>query len=295
MAIKFRQMFLLDCRSIKIRIEGYSSEEGLMTTSLSAITSNYGHLNGVENAYYGAYGYGLGYGGYYGGVYNTANAEQVKDRITNNYDIYATQQGLRSKQGVETLNNSQQCNLIAADLKAGEVDQASEKFKETFDAMKNLPQYANYSDSEICALIRDQYATTTGSDMVSDINKNSSGAFFQGFKRGVPLLGLLANKNSSADLISQVTNNDKSKGEKSAKVIGTTLGAATGAAAIVGLVKGAKAIDLFKGIKNICTTKATTGTAPKTKSWAIAAAVAGGIALVASLIQNVGSRKKNSK
>ncbi len=203
-------------------------------SSLSAITSNYGHLNGVEGAYYGLYDGGyFGYG--LGGVYSTANAEQAKERIANNYDVFATHQGLRSKQGVESINYNEQCLLIADSLKKGETDQVANDFEDIVKDMKNSPQYANYSYTEICSLIRKQYNTATGTDLVSDINKYASSSWLQGIKRSIPIFGVTANKNSKADLIALVTNNDKPRSEKTAKTLGYMTGAAVGGSAIAGL------------------------------------------------------------
>ena len=265
----------------------------MTVSSLATITSSYNHLNGIDAMMYDGYGgYGMGFGGYgmgFGGVWGKANAEHAKQRVADNYEVNATWQGYRSKQGVESANYTQQCLLIAEDLKKGETDQVAERFEDMVNAMKRSPQYANYSDSEICSLIRSQYATATGSDLVIDINKNASGAFIQGVKRSIPIFGLMVNKYSKADLVSLVTENSMSKSEKASKTLGYVTGAAAGTSAIAAVV--GLAYKNFDKISGLCTTAVKwveehvigKGNA---KYAAIGVAAVTGLAALASLFSN---------
>ncbi|MBE7706318.1 MAG: hypothetical protein E7Z91_03630 [Cyanobacteria bacterium SIG30] len=248
-------------------------------SNLSLITSGYSNLNGLGNAL-GGYGYYGGYG--YGGFSGAANAEEAKDRIANNYDVFATQQSYRNKQGVESINYEQQCALLYETLKNGEIDKASESFEEMVNQMKNSSQYASCSDAEIRALIRSQYATTTGSDLISDINKNASSALVQGLKRGVPILGLFAEETSEADMKAQVTGTDKTKSEKIGKVFGTVTGAGAG---VAGLATAGLAIKRSKGgllnkIKNLPFVKNNKGFIKTTGIVAIGVAALSGLCAI---------------
>ncbi len=216
----------------------------MAVSDLSLITG-YNSLNGLYNPYgMGCFGYGgmYGYGMY--GMFNNANKEYAKTNIANGYDVFATRRSYMSKPNVEDLANKQQCANVSSFLRARRPDDAAAQFETVVREMKSSPNFANYSDTQIRNLVRNQYATVLGTDVVTDIQETTPGPFFQGLKQGVPVLGtFFAHQDSSEDLIAQTTGTKRERTSILRKSLGAiTSGALFGAAAGAGL----KAVGQFK-------------------------------------------------
>jgi hypothetical protein len=237
----------------------------MAVSDLSLITG-YNSLNGLYNPYgMGCFGYS-GYGMY--GMFNGANKERAKTNIANGYDVFATRRSYMSKPNVEDLANKQQCANVSSFLRARRPDDAAAQFESIVREMKSSPNYANYSDIQIRNLVRNQYSTVLGTDVVTDIQETTPGPFFQGVKQGVPVLGtFFAHQDSSEDLIAQTTGTRRERTSLVRKSLG-----AVASGAVFGAAAGAAVKALGK-----C----------KYKSWKYVmlagAAISAGVGLVKSL------------
>ncbi len=239
----------------------------MAVSDLSLITG-YNSLNGLYNPY--GMGY-LGYGGMYGmyGFYNNANKEYAKTNIANGYDVFATRRSYMSKPNVEDLANKQQCANVSSFLRARRPDDAAAQFESIVREMKASPNFANYSDTQIRNLVRNQYATVLGTDVVSDIQETTSPPLLQGLKQGVPLFGtFFAHQDSSEDLIAQTTGTKRERTSILRKALGAVSSGAVFGAAVGAAVKAAGQF--------------------KYKSWRyvmfVGAAISAGVGLIKSLI-----------
>ena len=186
--------------------------------------------------------YGGGYG-MYGGYGINGDISIYENNLKNQYDVWQTQNGYANKPAVETQTIDNRCQDIGDLIVQGRTDDASEEIDKLIEELKQYPQYKNYNDKEIRAVLRNAYQNATGSDIVKDIEENTSSNFFQGVKQGLPFGGLAANKTTRAELIEKVTDVPQSKGSKTAEVAGAMI-AGTLTYGPIGTIAG-----LFKALR----------------------------------------------
>ena len=212
---------------------------------MSAVTgltgyTDYSALNGIAGTYSGGINYSVPifntYSGLYGYYYGM-DVDDAKENLQNNYDLSTLQQSYNNKQSVQTLDWSQLCANISTLLQQGRTDDAIIEYNKLTKSMSEASQYQGYNDSQIKALAQKLYAQTMGTNLVDDIDANSSSSFVQGLKAGVPIFGtFFAQGNSKEDMISEVTGVNRSAGSSAAKATGTILsGVGCGAAAGAGI------------------------------------------------------------
>lgn len=210
-------------------------------SALNGISGSYGGLGAnYGNSIFNSYGNFGNYGNF--GYYYGMDVDSAKQNLQNNYELTTLQQSYGNKQSVQTLDWSQLCANVSTLLQQGRTDDAIVEYNKLTKSMADAQQYSGYSESQIKALAQRMYAQTMGSNLVDDIDTNASGAFVQGLKAGVPIIGtLFAQGNSKEDMISEVTGVNQSKGTKVAKGLGAiAAGALTGAGtgAALGLCGG---------------------------------------------------------
>ncbi len=216
----------------------YASLNGLGTTMSGLGCTNYGNYGSY--GYYGGYGYGM----------DAEDVEQYKENIANNYEVQVFSQSYADKQGIETMTLNDQCESIQMLMSSGRIDDASEEFENLVAQIKALPQYESYTDQEIRTIARSQYQTATGVDILTDIDNNASGSFWQGIKEGIPIFGtIFAENTTKEDFQAQVTGIEKSEESSIAETIGAALtGGAVGVAGVATLNLAGKNAKKLKGL-----------------------------------------------
>jgi hypothetical protein len=254
------------------------SNLGLVTNGLNGLAGGFGGGFGG----YGMYGGGFGMYGGWGGN-GVAHAERAKENMQAGHSIYSTQQGLSGKHQAENMAYNQQSANVSALLKQDRTDVALDQFDSLVRNMKNTPQYATYSDSEVRAVARAQYANAVGTDIVNDVSQVSSSNFATGLRMGIPIVGMFESSVGREDAVARLTGTPVKGTATISKAFGSLLPGATLLGASAAGMKLAKKADGGAIAKALASNKGKAGL--------IAAAVVGAVGVGTAIVKNIAGKQ----
>ncbi len=208
----------------------------------------YSSLNGLGLITGTTSGYG-GYG-YYGGLSNSAYVENAKNSIANSYSLRTAQQSYSNKQSTEANSINLKCQTIKDMLQDGRSDDAISAFNNLVQQVSDYGQYAGYSETDIKALLQNQYAAACNSTFLGDISKYADSSFVTGLKNSNPITMFLCQSNSKGDLKAQATDEPAANMDTFMKCAGAAVGGAGFGLTVSGLNMARKS---WKAAKNTVT------------------------------------------
>ncbi len=179
---------------------------------------------------YGNYGSFDSLGGYNNYGYNSVPFTGAAVPGGNMYDFYSQQRSDQAKFVAPDNGVKFKIMDLQREIGANNYDKTSVAYKQLVASVQ--AKYPNLSAEEAKNMARTEYMQNTGTDIAADMEANGNSAFGQGFVRGIPILGLFADKKTTAENIAEVTGQPVDRGAQGAKTVGGVVGGVAGGAAI---------------------------------------------------------------